>query len=347
MTKRMLYVLATLLTFSLVASACGDDDEGGSGDGGDGDSANAVPECLTSQDLYAIFGPESTEVQTWADAQTLATELESTTELPAEGDLQIYGPGTESGTYDAFVELALADIAEERQIPEEEIAVGVEYTSSPEDNAIVSGVAGGEGTLGWLGYAFYANNTDELRAVQVDAGDGCVEPTIETIADGSYALSRPLYIYVNSAKLEEKPALASFVDLWLNDAYSSVEDAGYVALPDEDLEATRTTFEDTGVEVPDGGDLSGELSVIGSSTVEPVANLVAETFLADNGGVQLEVDGPGTGDGFELHFCTGESDIALASRAIDEEEVALCQGAEVEYIELLIGLDGITVITNS
>jgi ABC-type phosphate transport system substrate-binding protein len=328
--------LSVALAFALVAGACGDDDEG---------SGAQVPECLNLQDLYAIFGPESGDVETWADVSTKAEELGSSTELPAEGDLQIFGPGTESGTYDAFVELALEGTAEEQGVPEEDWGVGVQYTSSPEDNAIVTGVEGADGTLGWVGYAFYAENSEQLRAVQLDGGSGCTEPSVETIGDGSYPLSRPLYIYVNTAKLAEKPALAAFVDLYLNGAYGSVEEASYIQLPDDDLQATRDAFEAEGVEVG-SGDLSGEIAISGSSTVEPISNLVAEAFLAENAGVEVSVDGPGTGDGFEL-FCAGDIDIADASRAIDEDEVQLCADGGVEYVELLIGLDGITVMTKA
>jgi ABC-type phosphate transport system substrate-binding protein len=329
--------LSVALAFALVAGACGDDDEG---------SGAQVPECLNLQDLYAIFGPESGDVETWADVSTKAEELGSSTELPAEGELQIHGPGTESGTYDAFVELALEEIAEEQGVPEEDWGVGVQYTSSPEDNTIVNNVKGADGALGWVGYAFYEQNADSLRAVQLDGGSGCTVPSVETIGDGSYPLSRPLYIYVNTAKLAEKPALAAFVDLYLNDAYDSVEEAAYIPLPDDDLQATRDAFEAEGVEVPSGDDLSGEIEISGSSTVEPISNLVAELFIEEHGDVDVSVDGPGTGDGFEL-FCAGDIDIADASRAIDEDEVQLCADGGVEYVELLIGLDGITVMTKA
>ena len=94
-----------------------------------------------------------------------------------------------------------------------------------------------------------------------------------------------------------------------------------------------------------GGDLSGEVVVSGSSTVEPISALVGELFSAENPDVAVRVDGPGTSDGFEL-FCDGQTDISDASRAIDEEEVAACEAAGIEYVELKIGIDGLTVITN-
>ena len=94
-----------------------------------------------------------------------------------------------------------------------------------------------------------------------------------------------------------------------------------------------------------GGGVSGEIVNIGSSTVEPIMSIALEDFVADNPDVTYEVDGPGTGDGFEI-FCADESDIANASRPIDEEEAAACADAGVEYVELKIGIDGLSVITS-
>ena len=91
--------------------------------------------------------------------------------------------------------------------------------------------------------------------------------------------------------------------------------------------------------------MSGSITISGSSTVEPISSVVAEVFNADNPDVQISVDGPGTGDGFEL-FCKGETDISDASRPIEDEEAKACQKAGIEYTELEIGLDGVTVMTN-
>jgi len=333
--KKRFAWLALLLAFGLVAAACGDDDEGG--DAAEG----SVPDCLTQEDLYAIFGAESADIKTWDDAQTFAAELGSTTEYPT-GDLQIFGPGTESGTYDALIELGLTALAEERS---QEPTVGVSYTSSPEDNAIVDGIEGADGSLGWVGFAFAEAAGDEVREVQIAGEDGtCVSPEVDTIADGSYPLSRPLFIYVNKANLESKPELAAFVDLYLNDGYSSVSEAGYVELPEDLLAEAKAAFEAAGVEVGETSGLSGEIIVSGSSTVEPITNLVGELFLEENGDVALSVAGPGTGDGFEL-FCAGDTDISDASRAIKDEEAQACADAGIEYVEIQVGLDGLTVMT--
>lgn len=91
-------------------------------------------------------------------------------------------------------------------------------------------------------------------------------------------------------------------------------------------------------------EVTGAVVVSGSSTVEPITNFVREDFLAQNDGVEISVDGPGTGDGFEL-FCDGETDISDASRPIKEEEAATCADNGIEFIELKVGIDGLSVIT--
>ena len=95
----------------------------------------------------------------------------------------------------------------------------------------------------------------------------------------------------------------------------------------------------------DDGGLSGEIVVSGSSTVEPITSIALEDFTAENSDVTYSVDGPGTGDGFAL-FCEGETDISDASRAINEEEVAACEANDITYVELQIGIDGLSVITS-
>ena len=95
----------------------------------------------------------------------------------------------------------------------------------------------------------------------------------------------------------------------------------------------------------ESGAAAGEVVAIGSSTVEPIVSIALEDFAEANEGVTFEVDGPGTGDGFAL-FCEDGSDIATASRAIDEDEAATCSDAGIDYVELKIGIDGLSVITS-
>jgi phosphate transport system substrate-binding protein len=211
--------------------------------------ANEDVTCLTTADLYALLGPESDGVDNWADAAALAGELGSTTELP-DAPLDITAPGTESGTYDAFGELALTDASEARvetgSITEDQVgALRTDYSSQADDNAIISGIEGSDTSLGFVGFAFAEGAADGIAEIEVDAGDGCVAPSIETIADGSYPLSRSLYIYVSATSAEENPAVAEYVDFYLDDASlgALVEEAGYVPLPDDRRAAAQERWD--------------------------------------------------------------------------------------------------------
>lgn len=188
--------------------------------------------CVTFNDLYALTGPESTGFGTWSAAADLAQEIGGVTASNyIDEDLVITGPGEESGTYDTYVEFVIEGLAEERG---QDAATRPDYVASPNDNVIIEGIAGSTYSLGWVGYAFYAENTDKVAALEVSDGEGgCVAPTSETIASGEYPLSRPLYIYVNAQKAAESEALASFVDFYVSDeGLAQVENAGYVPLED-------------------------------------------------------------------------------------------------------------------
>ena len=188
--------------------------------------------CVTFNDLYALTGPESTGFTTWSAAADLAQEIGGVTATNFfDEDLAITGPGEESGTYDTYVEFVIADLAVERG---QDAASRPDYVASPNDNVIIEGIAGSQYSLGWVGYAFYAENTDRVAALEVNNGEsGCVAPTSDTIASGEYPLSRPLYIYVNAQKVASSPVLASFVDYYMSDSgLAQVSNAGYVPLPD-------------------------------------------------------------------------------------------------------------------
>jgi phosphate transport system substrate-binding protein len=202
--------------------------------------ANDDVDCLTFADLYALTGPEAQGVDRWDEASSLATELGSPTVLP-DAPLAITGPGEESGTYVSYVEIVLEGIAEERGI--DPVETRPDYQASADDNVTIQAVQGSATALGWVGYAFAAE-AEGVALVAVDDGEsGCVAPTDDAIADGSYPISRPLFIYVNPAKAEENPALVDFVDFYLSDeGISSVADVGYVALPPDRLEETRARW---------------------------------------------------------------------------------------------------------
>jgi len=203
--------------------------------------ANSAITCLDVPALYALVGPESEGTANWSDNTELATEVGSEyADVFPDLPLDISGPGEESGTYDTFVEFAIGDLAEERTADE---ATRADYASSPNDNLIVDGIEASESSLGWIGFAFYTAEQERMKAIEIDTGDGCVAPTPETIADGTYGFSRSLYIYVNTANAEENPAVASYVDLYLSDeGIATVETAGYVSLPADRLEATRAAW---------------------------------------------------------------------------------------------------------
>lgn len=208
--------------------------------------ANGDVTCLNNGDLYALFGPESDGIDTWNGADSLAKKVGGTDGFPS-APLEITAPGEESGTYDAFIDLSgIEDIALEQGVPEDEAAaLRTDYHPSPDDNVIISSMEGSDSPLGFVGFAFAEGAEDQVKILEVDGGDGCVAPSRDTIADGSYPLSRTLYIYVNKGKLAESPALQAYVDYYVTDTglVEAVTGTGYVELPTDQIEATRTTWE--------------------------------------------------------------------------------------------------------
>jgi phosphate transport system substrate-binding protein len=211
--------------------------------------ANGDVTCLNSGDLYALFGPESEGFANWNDADALATEVGGTGGFPA-ATLEITAPGEESGTYDSFIDLAgIEDTAIAQGIPEEEAAaLRKDYQPSPDDNVIIQAMDGSPSSLGFVGFAYASQAGDAIKEIEVDGGDGCVAPSTETIADGSYALSRSLYIYVQTAKAAENEALAAYVDFYVSDDALAglVGEVGYVSLPADRIAATRSAWEAVG-----------------------------------------------------------------------------------------------------
>jgi phosphate transport system substrate-binding protein len=208
--------------------------------------ANADVTCLNDGDLYALFGPESDGIDTWNGADSLAKKVGGNGGFPS-APLEITAPGEESGTYDAFIELAgIEDIALEQGVPEDDAAaLRTDYQASPDDNVIISAMEGSDSPLGFVGFAYAEGAADQVKILQVDGGDGCIAPTRDTIADTSYPLSRTLYIYVNKAKITENPAVKAFVDYYLTDTgvVTAVDETGYVELPSDQIEASRSTWE--------------------------------------------------------------------------------------------------------
>jgi len=208
---------------------------------------NADVSCLNFGDLYALFGPESDGIDTWNGADSLATQVGGNGGFP-DAPLEITAPGEESGTYDAFIELAgIEDTAIAQGVPEDDAAaLRSDYQPSPNDNVIITAMEGTPSALGFVGFAFAEQAGDQIKEIQVDGGDGCVEPSAETISDGSYPLSRSLYIYV-SADAMARPEVKAYVDFYVTDdslaADGLLTQVGYIALPADRIEATRSTWE--------------------------------------------------------------------------------------------------------
>ena len=102
-----------------------------------------------------------------------------------------------------------------------------DYQASSDDNVIIQGIEGSDTSLGFVGFAFAESAGDLIKEIAVDAGAGCVAPSIETIADGTYPLSRSLYIYVNTDAAASNPALAAYVDLYVSaDGLAAAAEAG-------------------------------------------------------------------------------------------------------------------------
>lgn len=176
---------------------------------------NPFLSCLTVDELKTLWEPAATgKVTTWKQVNPA---------FPAE-KIKLYGPGTDSGTFDFFT----------KEINGEEGASRTDYEPSEDDNVIVQGVSGDKFALGYFGYTYYEENTETLKAVEIDNGKGCVAPSATAARDGSYApLSRPLYIYVDKKAWASNAALKSFITFFVaNDAKVS-EAAKYIPLSDE------------------------------------------------------------------------------------------------------------------
>ena len=186
---------------------------------------NDWADCLTVEQLREIWS-EHGRIQRWSQID------------PAWPDrpISLYGPGTDSGTFDYFNEAVLESGGEG-------YSHTTRYTASEDDNFLVQGIAGDPYALGYFGFAYYRENRDQVRAVAVDGGSGCVEPSEETIRNGSYVpLSRPLYIYVSSRAIA-RPEVQAFVRFYLEHAAELVGRVGYIPLPAEMYEEGLTKLE--------------------------------------------------------------------------------------------------------
>jgi|TARA_B110000503_G_scaffold39465_1_gene64890 phosphate transport system substrate-binding protein len=173
---------------------------------------------LTVAELNQIWQPDST-VTTWKDVRL---------EWPAE-TIRLYGPGTDSGTFDYFTGV----------VNGKEQASRGDFTASEDDNVLVQGISGDKYSLGYFGFAYYIENIDKLRAVPILGENGIVAPTVVTINNGTYApLSRPIFIYVNKSALDRRE-VAEFVEYYLENAGKLAGEVGYIALPASVYQAAK------------------------------------------------------------------------------------------------------------
>jgi phosphate transport system substrate-binding protein len=184
--------------------------------------------CLTVEQLSDVWGPDS-QISNWSEIPGLEEEFDE--------ELALFGPGTDSGTFDYFTE----------SINGEEGATRKDYNNVGEDdNATVKGVEGSPGGMGYAGFSFYTENEGKLKALEVDNGKGCVPPSVETAQDGSYApLSRPLFMYPSEQALK-KPEVKAFITYYLENVNSVAESLGFVPLTDEQLEESEAAAEKVG-----------------------------------------------------------------------------------------------------
>ena len=176
--------------------------------------ANDFMECLTMEELRRIWEPDSS-VRRWSDLRP---------GLPAE-EINLYGPGTDSGTFDYFTEAVVGESGASR----------TDYQASEDDNVLVQGVSGDPSALAYFGYAYWFENQERLKLLGVDGGAGCIVPSDATIEDGSYPLARPLLIYVSRTRLEE-PVVREFVRFYMENAPALVPETGYHPLGADEYE---------------------------------------------------------------------------------------------------------------
>jgi len=172
---------------------------------------NTWATCLTTDQLRRIWEPGST-VNNWQQVDPTFPDV----------PLRLFGPGTDSGTFDYFTEVINGD----------EGASRTDFTPSEDDNVVVQGVVGTRGGLGYFGFTYFEENADRLTAVSIDSGDGCVSPSASTAQDGTYTpLARPLFVYPSIQALA-RPEVRTFFDFYIANDASIAEGAKYIPLND-------------------------------------------------------------------------------------------------------------------
>ena len=191
-------------------------------------NGNDWAKCLTVEQLKKIWQPGS-KIKNWKDVDP---------SFPSQ-NLTLFGAGTDSGTFDYFTDAIVG----------EEGASRSDYTATEDDNVTVRGVAGEKGALGYFGLSYLESNQGKLKAVEVDGGDGCVPPSVETVQDGTYKpLSRPLLTYAKKSSLE-KLEVDAFLAFLLDNQETLARGALFVPLTSDQLERSRTVLEGAATDV--------------------------------------------------------------------------------------------------
>ena len=176
--------------------------------------------CLSTDQLAQLWEKDS-QVSNYSD---LGDDADSGEAVP-DAEVSLYGPGTDSGTFEFFTEEVVGEEGNSRD----------DYQASEDDNVLVQGVAGDSSGLGYFGFSYYEQNADQLNLVSVDSGDGCVAPSPETIQDGSYTpLSRPLFMYPSNEAVQREE-VAGFMQ-FVADNYSEIAEAALI-VPMDDTQA--------------------------------------------------------------------------------------------------------------
>lgn len=184
---------------------------------------------LTVTELKKIWEPEAQEkITRWSQVRAGFPDQQ----------IQLFGPGTDSGTFDYFTEAINGKSGKSRG----------DYTASEDDNVLVEGVASDKGAIGYFGYAYYEQNKERLKLIPIDDenpnnGNGAIAPAMSTVQDGTYQpLARPIFIYVN-AQAAQKEHIKKFINYYLQNATGLTEEVGYIPLPSEAYEAGAQRFQ--------------------------------------------------------------------------------------------------------
>ncbi|WP_419164873.1 PstS family phosphate ABC transporter substrate-binding protein [Candidatus Palauibacter sp.] len=178
--------------------------------------------CMTVEELRRV----------WAPGSGLARWSQIRPDWP-DHELKLYGPDTDSGTFDYFTAAVMGEEGASRN----------DYTASADDHVLVSGVSGDPGALGYFGYVYFEENQEQLRALDVDGGAGCVAPSRRTIVDGTYTpLARPMYIYIRRDALE-RPEVRAFVGFYIDSAAALIPETGHIPLAPEAYAEVRARID--------------------------------------------------------------------------------------------------------